>query len=84
MDNLGKNEYAVIDTISTDLATLLIGDDEKERIVEVRLLPEGSREGDWLKFDDEGNLISAPDKTEERKKDIRRKLDWLRENKTSK
>lgn len=84
MKNSGKNEYAVIDTISTDLATLLIGDDEKERIVEVRLLPEGSREGDWLKLDDEGNLIPAPDKTGERKKEIRRKLDWLRENKNSK
>jgi len=60
MKNQNKNDYIVIDTISTDLATLLIGDEEKEWVVEAGLLPEGSREGDRLKLDDEGNLVSDP------------------------
>ncbi len=80
MNNPDKNEYVVVDTISTDLATLLIGEQEKEWVVEVDLLPEGSREGDWLKLDDEGNLIPAPEKNGQRKKNIRDKLDWLRQN----
>jgi len=62
MNNPDKNEYVVVDTISTDLATLFIGEEEKEWVVEVNLLPEGSREGDWLKLDDEGNLTPAPEK----------------------
>ncbi len=80
MNNPYKNEYVVVDTISTDLATLLIGEEEKEWVVEAGLLPEGTREGDWLKLDDEGNLIPAPEKTGQRKKIVRDKLDWLRQN----
>ena len=73
-----NKQYVVIDVISTDMATLLIGEEEKEWVVRVDELPEGSREGDWLILDDTGNLLPAPEKTTERRHKIRSKLERLR------
>ena len=75
-----NKQYVVIDVISTDMATLLIGEAEKEWVVGADELPEGSKEGDWLILDDEGNLMSAPERTTERRQKIRSKLDQLRAN----
>jgi len=75
-----NKQYFIIDMISTDMATLLIGEAEKEWVVMADKLPEGSKEGDWLILDDEGNLLPASKKTTERRQEIRSKLDQLRAN----
>jgi len=73
-----NKQYVVIDVISSDMATLLVGEEEKEWVVRVDELPGDSKEGDWLILNDEGNLLHSPEMTKERKKKIRRKLDYLR------
>ena len=76
-----NKQYVVIDVISTDMATLLVGEGEKEWVVRMDELPGGSKEGDWLILDAEGNLLPAPEKARERKEKIRSKLDQIRANK---
>ncbi len=73
-------DMAVVDTISTDLATLLVGSEEEEMVVEVGKLPEGTREGDWLKILENGEYEIVQRFTEDRKKTVRSKLDRLRGN----
>jgi hypothetical protein len=73
-------DMTVVDTISTDLATLLVGPEEKEMVVEAWNLPEGTREGDWLKVLENGGFEVMPRFTEERKRAVRSKLDMLRQN----
>jgi hypothetical protein len=73
-------DMAVVDTISTDLATLLVGPEEKEMIVEVGALPEGIREGDWLIILEDGMFELMPRFTDERKQTVWSKLDKLRNN----
>ena len=46
-------------------------------------LPEGVKEGDCLKVDAAGNFVAAPEKTIERKKAVRDRLDRLRARKAS-
>lgn len=41
---------AVIDRFEEDYAVLLVGDDEVKLDVPINLLPEGCREGSWLKL----------------------------------
>ena len=78
-----NNQYAVIDKISDGAATLLVGEEEKEVIIGLDQLPADVKEGDWLEMDENGNFIPAPDITRERRRDIRGKLDKLRNRKIS-
>jgi hypothetical protein len=71
-------DMAVVDTISADLATLLVGPEEKEMIVDAGALPEGAREGDWLKILEDGEFELMKRFTEDRRKTVRSKLDILR------
>ena len=70
--------HAVLDRISGQLATLLVGNEEQEMVVDLDALPKGSKEGDWFRVDDKGGFIPAPGLTRDRKESIRRKLDMLR------
>lgn len=54
---------------------LLAGEDEI--VMGLGTLPEGVKEGDWLKVDAAGNIVDAPERTRERKKAVRGKLDRL-------
>ena len=78
MSNQYKHQYAVVDRISEGLAVLLVGPDEREVAVDFASLPDGAKEGDWLKLDSNGNFATAPDITSEKKVAIRNKLDKLR------
>ena len=73
---MNKPGYAVIDRIAEGVATLLIGEDEI--VVDLDTLPEGVKEGDWLKVDATGNIVDAPEITRERKKVVRGTLNRLR------
>ncbi len=70
---------AVIDKISSEIAILLVGQDETERVVYSGSLPDGVREGDWVRITKDGFEL-MPELTEERKKTVRSKLDMLRGN----
>ncbi len=72
-------DMAVVDTLSTDLATLLVGPEEEEMVVKAGALPEGTREGDWLNMLEDGEFELLKKLTEDRKKTVRSKLDILRE-----
>lgn len=74
---MSKPGYAVIDRIAEGVATLLAGEDEI--VVDLDTLPEGEKESDWLKVDTAGNFTAAQDRTRERKKLVRGKLDRLRD-----
>jgi hypothetical protein len=56
---------------------LLVGEDEI--VVALDILPEGAKEGDWLKVDTAGNFTAAQGRTRERIKLVRGKLDRLRD-----
>lgn len=75
-----SEDMVVVDTISTDLATLLIGPGEVEMIVEAGELPEGIQEGDWLKISKDGEFEIMSEFTKDRKKIVRSKLNMLRNN----
>ena len=62
--------------IINGVATLLVGEDEI--VVDLDTLPEGVKEGDWLRADTAGNFVADPERTRERKKVVRGKLDRLR------
>ena len=54
------DERAVIDRIEDgDQAVLLVGKDERERIVPVSSLPDGAQAGSWLKVRLEGDELVA-------------------------
>jgi hypothetical protein len=74
---VNKPGYAVIDRITDGVATLLVGADEI--VVDFDTLPEGVKEGDWLKVDAAGNFVATPEMTRKRKKVVRGKLDRLRD-----
>lgn len=73
---MSKPGYAVIDRITDGVATLLVG--ENEIVVALDTLSEGAKEGDWSRANTAGNCKAAPERTRERKTDIRGKLDRLR------
>ena len=78
MNTEKKDRFAVIDSISDGVGTLLVGEDERKIIVGLDLLPGGAKEGDWLEITDKGNFLAAPEVTEKRKKVMKSKLDMLR------
>lgn len=41
---------AVVDRFENDLAVILMGDEEQQIIVQKDMLPEGVKEGSWLKI----------------------------------
>ena len=54
------DEKAVIDRVEDgDQAVLLVGEDERERIVPVSSLPEKAQAGSWLKVRFEGDELVA-------------------------
>ena len=64
---------AVIDRFEEGYAVILVGDDEIKVDIPKELLPKGSKEGSWLKF----NLELDPEGTEKQKKKIEDKLKRL-------
>ncbi len=83
MKNKNMSKYAVVDKIAGGYATLLVGKDEKEMIVNLDDLPDGVEEGAWLDMDGDGAFAEAPGLTMERKTTVRAKLDRLRKKKNS-
>ena len=65
---------AVIDRIVEDYAVVLVGDDEIKVDVSKKLLPEGAREGSWLKVSFELDL----DGTKKQNEKINKLLEKLR------
>ena len=51
-------ERAVIDRVEDGLAVLLVGTDEKEVVVRLRDLPEGSGPGVWLRVNLDGERLT--------------------------
>lgn len=77
------NKKAVVEKIGTDLVTLLIGEEEQERIVSMEELPSGIKEGDWVTvtLDETGRLITIQIDEQETllaKNRIQDKMDALR------
>ncbi|MBU9712136.1 DUF3006 domain-containing protein [Evansella tamaricis] len=76
-------EKAVIDRIVEDKAVLLVGDEEKELIIQKSHLPEEAMAGTWIKvtMSDNGEFQSAVIdhmETNETKERIRGKMELLR------
>jgi hypothetical protein len=73
---------AVVDSISGKKASILISEDEVEKIISVDLLPAGSSEGDWLQIELDGNEIVNitldRETTGNRKESIAKKMEELR------
>ncbi len=73
---------AVVDSISGKKASILISEDEVEKIISVDLLPAGSSEGDWLQIELDGNEIVNitldRETTGNRKESIANKMEELR------
>ena len=78
MNTENKDRFAVIDSITESVATLLVGEKENQMVVDLDALPEGAKEGDWFEISDEGKFLPAPEMTRNRKKLVRSKLDMLR------
>lgn len=76
------SEKAVVDRFEEDKAVLLVGDDERQLVVERSLLPPATQEGQWLRIEvSEGVLVRAEideQETEEARARIASKLDGLR------
>lgn len=76
------SERAVIDRFEDGKAVLLVGEDEKQLVVERVSLPAGAREGHWLKVTiEDGRLLEATidlPATEEARARIAEKLERLR------
>lgn len=74
-------ERAVIDRFEGELAVLLVGDDEREIVIPVTDLPEGSGPGAWLKVAFEaGKLKEAqldPETTRLRRSRIQERMNRL-------
>lgn len=76
-------EKAVIDRIENgNLAVLLVGEEEKRLVVPRASLPQGAKEGDWLKAEIEGGKLLRvevdPEETRKRRERLARKLEQLR------
>ncbi len=78
----------VIDRIKAHEAVILVGDDEVEFIVPLTMLPEGAREGDWVKVVfNQGEVVHVEmdlEKTQKRKEHLQAKLAKLHAKKRSK
>lgn len=72
---------AVVDRIVDGrTAVLLVGDDEREMPVPVETLPEGVREGSWLRFDpQDGSFQLDEEETARRRAAVQDKLARLRQ-----
>lgn len=73
-----SEDMAVVDTISSDLVTLLVGSGEDVMVVEAGELPEGIREGDWMKILEDGEFEIMQWLTVDRRMTVRSKMDKLR------
>jgi hypothetical protein len=68
-------DAAVVDRIEDgSRAVLLVGEAEVEVIVDVALLPAGTREGDWLRI----GLTSDPELTAQRRSALEQRIETIR------
>ncbi len=74
----GKAQHAVIDKISGDFVTFLVGEDERVLVVDINSLVNGGREGDWFLLYENGDFVADPEVTQKRRKDARGRLEMLR------
>jgi hypothetical protein len=75
MSDAIPDDAAVVDRIEDgQRAVLLVGEDEVEVHVDVSLLPEGTREGDWLRI----GLTPDPELTAARRADVEARLERIR------
>ena len=65
---------AVLDRFENDLAIILIGDEEQQIIVQKDMLPEGIKEGSWLKV----NFEIDPESEDDQRTKIQNLLDKLK------
>ena len=74
-------EKAVIDRVEDGTAVLLVGDEERELLVPVTLLPSGARPGSWLRVKLDGERVVRIEldeaATESRRTRIQGKMDRL-------
>jgi len=74
-DAVIPHDAAVVDRIEDGaLAVLHVGPDEVELVVDVALLPEGTREGDWLVL----GFRADPERTASRRADLEGRLERIR------
>jgi len=70
-------DAAVIDRIEDGaLAVLLVGPDEIELVISIELLPEGAKEGDWMRI----AFTADPGLTDERRSDLSARLERIRQD----
>jgi hypothetical protein len=70
-----KNDKAVIDRIEDGkYAVLLVGKEEKEKIIPIEALPAGTREGSWVIMHMDGTISPDPDTTDAIRSRIQDKL----------
>lgn len=73
---------AVVDSISGDKASILISEEEVERVIPIDVLPEGCKEGDWLQIKMDGdeivNITLDRETTGNRRASIEKKMEELR------
>ena len=80
MSDAIPDDAAVVDRIEDGRhAVLLVGPDEVELVFDVALLPEGSREGDWLRV----GLTADPERTAARRADVASRMERLRRERGS-
>jgi hypothetical protein len=69
------SDAAVVDRIEDGThAVLLVGADEVELVLDAALLPEGTREGDWLRI----GLTLDPERTATVRDDLEARLERIR------
>lgn len=73
---------AVVDRFEGDKAVILVGDEQKPLVVDRQHLPQGTREGHWLRAELCGDVFISAEldeqQTERARARIARKLDQLR------
>jgi hypothetical protein len=73
---------AVVDRFEESKAVLLVGDEEAQLVVELAQLPPGTREGDWLRVELDGDVLVGAEideaETGRMKERIAEKLERLR------
>jgi len=82
-------QKAVIDRIEDGKhAVLIVGDEEEQKIIPVNELPDGAREGTWLKVKFNGDAITYiaidHEETAKRRERINSKMNKLKERRSNK
>lgn len=73
---------AVIDRLETDLAVILVGDEERVLTIPRNIVPDGGKEGDWLSIELDGSRVTSAaidrEATDQARERIAEKLARLR------